>query len=126
MGALCGNMAKRARQDNWGKMNLVEIPDALGVDLAVMLVQDEAMMPAYRVGDVVLYCRPGEGIVLQPGDDVLVLLPGLSSQPQLYLRRVARWDADATELYALNGDYPIIREHPRHAVLCGKVVGRLG
>lgn len=95
------------------------------VDLAAIRVQDNAMAPIYSKGDVVLYRRPGEGLVLRPGDDVLVLLPDPISSLQLLLRRLARWDDESLELDALNPCYPSIREHPHNTVLCGKVVGRL-
>jgi phage repressor protein C with HTH and peptisase S24 domain len=83
------------------------------------------MAPVYRHGDVLIYRRPKEDLTLRPGDDVLVLLPDPAGSQQLVLRRLARWDEKALELRALNADHPAIREHPRNAVLCGKVIGRL-
>lgn len=84
------------------------------------------MAPTYCAGDVVLYRRPSEEWTWQPGDDVLVLLPGLTCNLQLFLRRLVRWDEEMLELRALNPHFPTIREHPRNAVLCGKVERRLG
>ena len=83
------------------------------------------MAPLYNEGDVVIYRRPHEGLALQPGDDVLVLLPGPAGNLQLLLRRLARWDDQALELRSLRAGHPPICEHPRNAVLCGKIIGRL-
>lgn len=96
-----------------------------GIDLAAIRVQGNAMAPVYHDGDVVLYRRPGEGLALQPGDDVLVLLPDPADGLQLLLRRLIRWDEEALELHAFNACYPPICERPRNAVLCGKVIDRL-
>lgn len=126
MSASTGNATRRKSRGNLGKTIATETRDtALAVDLAAILVQDDAMAPVYCEGDVVLYRRPNEELTLQPGDDVLALLPGPTGHLQLLLRRVLRWDADGIELHALNPRFPAIREHPRNAVLCGKVVGRL-
>jgi phage repressor protein C with HTH and peptisase S24 domain len=95
------------------------------IDIAAIRVQGDAMAPVYCAGDVVLYRRPSEDLALQSGDDVLVLLPGPAGSLQLLLRRLARWDDENLELYALNLCCPPIRERSRNAVLCGKVVGRL-
>lgn len=95
------------------------------VDVAAIRVQGDAMQPLYCEGDVVLYHRPGEDLALQPGDDVLVLLPGPGGSLQLLLRRLIYWDSEALELRALNAVYPPIRQSMRNAVLCGKVIGRL-
>jgi phage repressor protein C with HTH and peptisase S24 domain len=84
------------------------------------------MAPLYCDGDVVLYCRPGENLDLKPGDDVLVMLPGPGGSLQLLLRRLAWWDDKSLELRALNRCHRPIREHSGNAVLCGKVIGRLG
>jgi SOS-response transcriptional repressor LexA len=83
------------------------------------------MMPVYCEGDVVIYRRPQEDLALQPGDDILVLLPDSGGSLQLLLRRLERWGDGALVLRALNADHPSICEHPRNAVLCGKVIGRL-
>jgi len=96
------------------------------VDLAAIRVQGDAMAPVYCDGDVVIYCRPKDGLTVRPGDDVLVLLSDPAGSLRLVLRRLARWDSKALELRALNAVYPLIREHSRNAVLCGKVIGRLG
>ena len=95
------------------------------MNLAAIRVQDKAMTPVYCQGDVVLYRRPDERLTLQPGDDVLVLLVDPAGGLQLLLRRLARWDRETLELYAVNAAYPPIRQHRRNAVLCGKVIGRL-
>jgi phage repressor protein C with HTH and peptisase S24 domain len=97
----------------------------LVVDLAAIRVQGDAMAPAYRDGDVVIYRRPRDGLAPQPGDDLLVLLSGPAGGRQLVLRRLARWDDEVLELRALNARYPAICGHPRDAVLCGQVIGRL-
>jgi phage repressor protein C with HTH and peptisase S24 domain len=90
-----------------------------------MQVAGDAMAPAYCDGDVVIYCRPREGLALRPGDDVLALLPDPAGSLHLVLRRLARWDDEVLELRVLNAGHAPIREHPRNAVLCGKVIGRL-
>lgn len=126
MAAVNGNMARWERRDNLGKMSATmtaTVPKV--VDVAAIRVQDDAMQPMYCEGDVVLYHRPGEDLVLQPGDDVLVLLPGPGGSLQLLLRRLIYWDSEALELRALNAVYPPIRQNMRNAVLCGKVIGRL-
>jgi len=95
------------------------------IDMAVILVEDDSMAPAYCQGDVVLYQRPNENLSVKIDDDVLVLLPGLACSRRLYLRRVARWSNEILELYALNRRYPPIYENSRHVVLCGKIIGRM-
>jgi SOS-response transcriptional repressor LexA len=126
MAAVTGNTARRTRRDNLDKTTATSTLTApAAVDVAAIRVRGDAMTPTYCEGDVVLYRRPGEGLTLQPGDDVLVLLPGPGSSLQLLLRRLAHWDAKILELCALNTEYPPIRENRRNVVLCGKVIGRL-
>lgn len=129
MAAITGNMARRERgerRDNSGKAIATDtVPPSATIDLAAIRVQGNAMAPVYREGDVVIYCRPREDLALRPGDDVLVLLPGPAGSLQLLLRRLARWDNEALELRALNAGHPPVRENPRNAVLCGRVIGRL-
>jgi phage repressor protein C with HTH and peptisase S24 domain len=95
------------------------------IDVAVIRIQGDDMAPIYCDGDVVLYRRPGEDLTVRPGDDVLILLPGPEGSLRLILRRLDRWDDKALKLHALNLRYPPICAHPRNAVLCGKVIGRL-
>ncbi len=129
MAAITGNMARGERgerRDNSGKAiatDTVATPAIL--DLAAICIQGDAMAPVYCEGDVLIYRRPREGLALRPGDDVLVLLPGPAGSLQLLLRRLVRWDNEALELRALNAGHPPIRGHPRNAVLCGRVIGRL-
>lgn len=122
-------MARRtrgARKNNLGQEIATDtVTTPASVDLAVIRVQGDDMAPVYCAGDVVLYRRPGEGLALQPGDDVLVLLPGPAGGLQLLLRRLTRWDREALELRALNPRCPPICQHPRNVVLCGQVIGLL-
>ena len=124
-----GKMARgerRGRRDNSRQATATTtVISPVTVNLAAIRVQGNAMAPAYCDGDVVIYCRPKDGLTVRPGDDVLVLLPDPTGRLQLVLRRLDRWDGKALELRALNADHPPIREHSRNAVLCGKVIGRL-
>jgi phage repressor protein C with HTH and peptisase S24 domain len=117
---------RRERQGNLGKTAFSSAGVTTEtVDVAAIRVQGDDMAPVYCDGDVVLYRRPGEDLAVRPGDDVLVLLPGPGGSLQLLLRRLDRWDDSALKLRALDLRRPPIHEHPRTAVLCGKVIGRL-
>jgi len=120
-----GKTTRRERRRNLIKMAANTAPPAAAVDMAAIRVRGEAMIPDYRDGDVALYRRPNEELVLRPGDDVLVLLNEPEGNLQLLLRRLVRWDEKTLELRALNPRCPPICEHPRKAVLCGKVLCRL-
>jgi len=85
-----GKMARgerRVRRDNSSQATATTtVISPVTVNLAAIRVQGNAMAPAYCDGDVVIYCRPKDGLTVRPGDDVLVLLPDPTGSLQLVLR----------------------------------------